>query len=161
MKVVTGTFHDQKKAAKAVEALVDASIPIEDVSVVVRDSSGEHDVPLEEKTRAGKGAVIGGAIGAALGAVGATLVVTGAVAAPGIGLLAAGPVLAIIRGLVAGLALGEPIGLLAGLDFWKERADLHAEDLKNGAALIAVHSDALHEKAKAILERAGADRVTV
>jgi hypothetical protein len=159
-QVVTGTFHDEEKAAQALQALINEGVPLDELSVVVADERGEHDVPIEEKRPVLKSTLAGTALGAALGGVGAVLVATGVLAAPGIGLVAAGPVLAILRGVATGAFFGELVGLHAGLGFWKEEADLHGEDLKKGAALLVVHSDDLHDAARAVFERVGADRIT-
>lgn len=160
MDVVTGTYHDEEKASEAIEELVDVGIPLDQISVIVTDETGdETEVPIMEEPQVMKGAAAGGAIGAALGGLGATLVATGVFAGPGLGVLAAGPVLSIIQGTVGGGAFGYGLGTLTGLGLWKEEADLHEADLENGAALIVVHSDEFREKAREVFQRTGADRI--
>lgn len=80
--------------------------------------------------------------------------------AAGLGLLAAGPVVVALKGIITGAGIGEASGALLGLDFWKDEADLHEEDLQKGAALIAVHSDDLHETARAVFAETAADRIS-
>lgn len=160
MKVVTAAYHDEKSASKAIHELTDAGVPIDEISVVVSGEEGEHEVRLREKSTVVRGALTGGAIGAALGGVGAALAATGVIAGPGILLYGAGPVLATLRGVVAGGGFGYGLGVLESLEFWKDEADLHGEDLEKGAALIAVHSGDLHDTARAVFERTGADRIT-
>ena len=66
MKAVTGIFHDEEQAAKAIEALGAAGVPTDEISVMVMDASGLHEVPVEETSPVLKGALAGGAVGAAL-----------------------------------------------------------------------------------------------
>jgi len=160
MKTVTGSFHDEEFASKAISGLVDAGVPVDEISVVVVDSSGSHPVPIGETTPVVKGAVAGGAIGGVLGGVGAVLAATGVVLGPGAILLASGPVLAAIQGVVGGAGLGYGIGVLASLDLWRNEVDLHAEELEQGAALITVHSDELHDLAREVLRESGATRIS-
>ncbi len=161
MKAVTGIFHDQEHAARAIEALGAAGVPTDEISVMVMDASGLHEVPVEETSPVLKGALAGGAIGAALGGIGAALAVTGVVVGPaGALLLGAGPVVAAIRGVLAGAGLGYGVGVLASLDHWKNEADLHAQDLEKGAALITIHSEELQDVARSILRESGAARIS-
>lgn len=160
MKTVTASFHDEERASRAIEGLVEAGVPVDEISVVLMDASGAHEVPIHETTPVVKGAVAGGAIGGVLGGLGAVLAATGVVMGPGAILLASGPVLAAIQGVVGGAGLGYGIGVLASLDQWKDEADLHAEDLEKGAALITVHSDELHDVAREILRESGAERIS-
>jgi hypothetical protein len=160
MKTVTGSFHDEELAAKAIEGLVEAGVPVDEISVVVMDAGGAHEVPIQETTPVLKGGIAGGALGGVLGGVGAVLAATGVVVGPGAILLASGPVLAAIQGVVGGAGLGYGVGVLASLDYWKDEADLHAEDLEKGAALITVHSDDLHDVAREILRESGATRTS-
>ncbi len=159
-RLVTGTYHDEKKAADAIQELIGEGVPLDELSVVIADAGSQRDVPIVHETAEGRAVVAGTAIGAVVGGVGAVLVTTGVLAAPGIGLLAAGPVLAILRGAIAGAFIGDLIGVHAGLAFWKKEAEIHEGDLRDGAALIAVHSDDLHDAARAVFERTGADRIS-
>lgn len=160
-QIVTAVFHDEAKVANAIHGLVERSVPLDEVSVVVHDRQGEHEVPIHEEMGATRGALRGGTIGAVLGGVGAALSAAGVVvAAPVTGMLAAGPALAILQGLVAGAGIGEAVGALVTLGDWEDEADLHAEDLKRGAALVAVHSDDLHDVARDVFEEAGADAIS-
>lgn len=113
-----------------------------------------------DRPTGGQDAVGGVAIGGLLGALGATLVATGVVVAPGIAVWATGPVVAALKGALAGGAVGLPVGALAGLGFWKDEADIHAEGLKKGGVVVtvpAVHEHA--EDARKIFAEAGADTV--
>ena len=159
--LVTGTYGDAEKAQKTIAALIEADFDVGDISVVVADRQGVHEVPVEHDTGVAEGVVVGGTLGAALGALGATLMATGVLAAPGLPVLAAGPVLAALKGAVAGLGAGGLVGALAGLGFWKDAAELHAEDVREGAVLIGVHAErGRAEAARELFRRAGAERIT-
>jgi hypothetical protein len=159
MDLVTGSFDEATKANRAVTELLGAHFDPKEISVVVADREDGHEVPIEYDTGVAEGAVTGATIGAALAALGTTLVATGVVVAPGASLWAAGPLLAILRGVAAAGVTGA-VGALSGLGFWREEADLHAKDLREGAVLISVHvGTARHDAARQILRRTGATRV--
>jgi hypothetical protein len=159
--LITGTYADAEKATQAIEALLEADFDVDEISVVVADKLGVHEVPVEHDTGVAEGVTMGGALGAALGAIGATLVATGILAAPGLHVLATGPLLAALRGAVAGLGAGGLVGALAGLGFWKDAAHLHAEDVREGAVLIGVHAEGARiENARELFRRTRATRVT-
>jgi hypothetical protein len=158
---VTAIFHDGERAERAVRGLIDRHFDPDEISVVVADARGVHDEAVEHDTGVAEGAVSGAAIGGTLGALGATLVATGIVAGPGVGLLAAGPILAALKGAVAGAAAGLEIGALAGLGFWKDEAHVpHTEALVQGSVVIAVPAAHRHaDQARKLLGEAGADEV--
>jgi hypothetical protein len=159
--LITGTYEKAAEANRAVQALIEAEFDADDISVVIADRVGVHPVEVSHDSGIGGGAKIGAALGAALGAIGATLVATGVLAAPGLGVWATGPVLAALRGAVAGGSVGIALGAAAGLGVWKDSAHLHAEDLKGGSVLIGVHADGARiEKARELLRGCGAVRIT-
>lgn len=158
---VTGIFSEPKSAERAVRDLVDNHFDVDEISIVVADRQGEHEEPVEHDTGVAEGATGGAALGGVLGALGATLVATGIVVVePEISLLAAGPLLAALRGAVAGAAVGLEVGALAGLGFWKDEAHVHAEALKKGGIVVAVPGEHEHaEHARKVFVEAGADEV--
>jgi hypothetical protein len=156
----TGMFKESEAANRAVESLIEADFEAHEISVIVADKAGEHEVPVEHESGIAHGAMIGGALGAALGALGLTLAASGVSAAPGVAVLVSSQLIAAFGGAVAGGGAGGLIGALAGLGFWKEEAKLHAEDIRGGSVLIGVHAEAARaEKAKDILRETGATRV--
>jgi hypothetical protein len=157
---VTGIFSDPAAAERAVRELIESHFSPEEISIVVADSEGSHDEPVEHDTGVAEGAVGGAAIGGILGALGATLVATGVVAAPGLAVFATGPLLAAIKGAVAGAAAGLEMGALAGLGFWKDEAHVHAHALKKGGVVVAVPADHDHaEHARKVFTESEADEI--
>jgi hypothetical protein len=147
---VYGIFRDEEKAAKAVEALVDADFPGDAISALMREGSEVEELPVEKKTRVGRGAVLG----AALGAVG------GALLAPGAGLLAGGPLLVAIKGAIAAGAAGAGLGSFGGLGFWREEIDFVDRSLEAGVIIVGVETNPeRHDSAAEVLRAAGAQDV--
>jgi hypothetical protein len=159
-KIVMGTYHDKEKVTTAVETLLERGVPVDEISVILTDQTGEEvrSIPVKEGTGVVRGATVGGIAGASLGAVGVTLVATGIVLAPGVSLLAAGPVLALLIGGsgLAGAAMGGPLGM----GQWRGLKDVAMEELQRGSAVIAVHSDELAGLARSVLADTGAEAVS-
>lgn len=160
MQAVIGTYHDEERAAAAIEALVQESVPLDEISILVAGDAETHRIPIVERAQVAKGAIRGSVIGALLGAIGGTLAATGVFVGPGMDILASGPVLTLVRAIAGAGGLGYGIGVLSALSFWRDEADLHGEDLATGAALVVVHSDDLHDKAREVFVSTQADRIT-
>lgn len=100
------------------------------------DESRTRHVPVEAPTKselgakAAEGAGIGGTIGGAVGAVLAALATTTAIAIPGVGLMAAGPIAAGLAGAGAGGLAGTIVGALVGAGIPGERARRRDEERK-------------------------------
>jgi len=159
-KILMGTYHDKDKVTRAVESLLDRGVPVDELSVMLTDRTGEEirSIPVEEGTGTTRGATVGGLVGASLGTVGVTLVATGIVLAPGVSLLAAGPVLALLIGGsgLAGAAVGAPLGM----GQWRGLDDVAMEELQRGAAVVAVHSDELAGVARTVFAETEAEAVS-
>jgi hypothetical protein len=155
MKTTAAIYHDEDKLADAVETLLGQSVPVDEISVVIRGRDGEvkREVPVEDETGAKRGAAIGAAVGATLGAVGVTL------ASVGTAMVAAGPLLAAVQGAAAGGVAGIPIGGVLGLGHWGG-VHIGEGELEEGSALVAVHSDDLASLARGVFESTGADHIT-
>lgn len=157
---VTGVFTEPQSAERAVRDLIESHFGPEEISVLVADSEGTHEEEVEHDTGVAEGATAGAALGGILGALGATLVATGVIAAPGLTVFAVGPLLAALRGAVAGVAFGLEAGALAGLGFWKDEAHIHSTALKKGGIIVAVPAEHEHaEHARKVFLEAGADEV--
>ena len=160
MHQVTGIFSDIQAAERAVSELIEEHFAPEEISVVVTDREGTHEEAIEHDTGVAEGAVTGVALGGVLGALGGGLVATGVIAAPGLTDFAIGPLLAALKGAVAGAAAGFEIGALAGLGVWKDEAHIHAEALKKGGIIVAIPAEHEHaEHARKVFQEAGADQV--
>jgi hypothetical protein len=154
MRQVTAICRQGETAKRAVEELVEASFPTDDVSVILLERDRVTPIEVGQKTGVPIGMAAGGALGAALG-------LTAIVAFPG--LLAAGPALALLNGAAATAttaAGGSLIGAYQGLGWWRVDADVPLREIEEGAVLVGIAVPEEREKeAVEALHRAGADRI--
>jgi uncharacterized membrane protein len=154
--LVYAMFDDDKTAAKAVDALVEADFTREHISVLLREPASEaavKELPVDVKSKVGRGVKVG----AALGAIGGALVATGG------GVLAAGPIVALVQGTVGGAAVGILVGFVGGLggmhvEFDKDHGETLDEVLLVGAM---TDSEERVERARRALHAAGATQVRI
>ncbi|MBI3926173.1 MAG: YsnF/AvaK domain-containing protein [Armatimonadetes bacterium] len=148
------SFHDVNNAKRAVGALLDHGISNECITLIARDDLGHKDFSddaedIEGKAKkgittttagdAGAGAMKGGGIGLALGALGALV----SLAIPGFGLVLGGGALATALAAAAGTTVGGAIvGAVHG--FLKDQgvpghiAERYEETVRGGGALLAL-----------------------
>jgi hypothetical protein len=146
-KMMTGIFRDKDNAERAYNSLISRGYKDQDINVMMSDdtrdknyaagSDAEH-TPLGDKTMedAGKGAAIGGTIGATLAAIAA---IGTSVLLPGLGLLIAGPIAAGLVGAGAGGLTGGLIGALVGQGVPKETAEQYESGIKEGGIVLGVN----------------------
>jgi len=159
-KLVTGLFKARSEAERAVEDLISYGFMREDISMLMSDATRGREFRLAEATKAPEGAAAGAALGGAIGAIAAGLVVLGVVALPGIGLVAAGPIVATLAGLGAGAAAGGLTGALVGMGIPEHEAKFYNEEIGRGGILLGVYThDDRAGQARKILEASGAKTV--
>ncbi|HVS63395.1 MAG TPA: hypothetical protein VMT85_07815 [Thermoanaerobaculia bacterium] len=139
-KTITALYNSTEAAAEAVDRLLAEGVGKDDISVLMSESLHGRDIKLEEHTKAPEGATAGAVTGGALGGIAAGLVAVGVIAAPGIGLLAAGPLVAVLAGAGAGGAAGGLTGALIGLGLPEHEAKTVSERLDEDHILVAVHT---------------------
>jgi hypothetical protein len=165
-KTLTRVYDDYASADLTVRELKAAGLGDSHIGLVASNADGWHkpgggDVnPEHDKDRDGKddraegaaagsglGAVAGGAVGVAAG--------LGALAIPGIGpVVAAGWLAALASGAVAGGVAGGIIGALVETGTSKENAELYAEALRRGGAIVTAKvPDDEETKYTAIMDR--------
>ena len=142
--MVTGLFRDRESAERAYGSLSERGYGKDDVNLMMSDetrdkyfSDDDDDSELGTKAweGAGKGAAIGGGVGAtlaAIAAIGTTL------ALPGIGLLIAGPIAAALAGGGAGALTGGLIGALVGHGIPEEHAKHYEQGIREGGIVMGV-----------------------
>ncbi|HUQ89814.1 MAG TPA: CsbD family protein [Vicinamibacterales bacterium] len=144
-RYVTGLYNSPESASRAYEGLTSKhGYKADDISVMMSDETRTRhfgDVKpgteLSGGTKAaeglGKGAAIGGGVGAALAAlfaIGTSIVI------PGLGLVVAGPIAAALAGAGAGGATGGIIGALIGAGIPEDRAKEYERGINEGGILI-------------------------
>ncbi|MBV9551956.1 MAG: hypothetical protein JO032_04085 [Alphaproteobacteria bacterium] len=137
---VTALFESYAAAKPAVDALEEAGISSSDISVIANNADGQY--VDKNRTNAGPDAGAGAGIGAVVGGAGGLLTGLGLMAIPGVGpVVAAGWLVAAAAGAVGGAAVGAAAGGIigsltdAGVD--EDKANLYAEGVRRGGALVA------------------------
>lgn len=128
---IYGVFEEEEAASDAVQRLVDADFPSEDIRAIMQQGDQVEELSVEGKTSTGRGLVIGGILGVLVGALAAVIADLGA----------AEPWIDAIKGAVVGGAIGIALGALSGLAFWREEVDFLHRRLKQGAVLIGVETN--------------------
>lgn len=160
MTKVSGVFHDRKRVTRAVERLMEKSVPTDGITVTLMDAEGEpkRDIQVEDEPGVLHGALIGAGAGAGLGLV-------AAIAAIGfyIGWSELWSVVGlswVMRGALVGMVGGVPLGAVIWMGRWRKKEELGDRDLDGGSVVIEVRSDELADLVRRVLEDAGAHRVT-
>lgn len=161
---VFGLVKHRGDAETAVERLKAAGFSSHDISVLFPDETHSREFSEKEATKAPEGATTGGTTGFVVGGVLGWLAGIGSLAIPGLGpFIAAGPILASLSGAAVGAAVGGITGALIGMGIPEHEAKRYEERLKEGNALLSVHTDNedLAERARLILEGVQAEDVAV
>jgi hypothetical protein len=142
-RMMTGLFKDRESAEGAYRSLTSRGYGKDDVNLLMSDDTRKKyftgdDTELGTKAweGAGKGAAIGGGVGAtlaAIAAIGTTL------ALPGLGLLIAGPIAAALAGAGTGALTGGLIGALVGHGIPEETAKHYEQGIKDGGIVMGVN----------------------
>jgi uncharacterized membrane protein len=151
------------QAEQIVERLQASGFPSSEISVLLPDTEGKHDIGHVKATKAPEGATTGAATGGLTGGVIGLLAGIGALAIPGLGpFIAAGPIMAALSGAAVGATTGGVVGGLIGLGIPEIEAKRYEGKLRSGNYLIAVHAhDSKQEdRAKEIFKNAGAEDIS-
>jgi hypothetical protein len=142
-RMMTGLFRDRESAEGAYRSLNSRGYGKDDVNLLMSEDTrkkyfADSDTELGTKAweDAGKGAAIGGGVGAtlaAIAAIGTTL------ALPGLGLLIAGPIAAALAGGGAGALTGGLIGALVGHGIPEDRAKEYDKGIRDGGIVMGVN----------------------
>lgn len=142
-RMMTGLFRDRESAEGAYRSLTNRGYGKDDVNLLMSDDTrkkhfteGDSELGTKAWEDAGKGAAIGGGVGAtlaAIAAIGTTL------ALPGLGLLIAGPIAALLAGGGAGALTGGLIGALVGHGIPEEHAKLYDKGIRDGGIVMGVN----------------------
>jgi len=147
-KTVTRIYSDYASADLAIKELKAAGLSDGDISILASNAEGWHKPkgnninPQHDKERDGQddraeGATTGGGLGAIAGGAVGVATGLGLLAIPGVGpVVAAGWLAAMAAGAVAGGAAGGIIGALVESGTSKENAEIYAESLRRGGAIV-------------------------
>ena len=158
-----GIVKTHAQAEQIVQNLQDDGFSSSEISILLPDNEGKHDIGHVKATKAPEGATTGAATGGVTGGVLGLLAGIGALAIPGVGpFIAAGPIMAALSGAAVGATTGGIVGGLIGLGIPEIEAKRYENKLKSGNYLLAVHYHDGDEKdrAKEIFETAGAEDIS-
>ena len=155
---VTAIFATRRDADRAADLLVRAGFSRSNISLLLAESARGQHFKVVEGDRGAEGALGGSFVGGTLGGIAAGLVAIGIIAAPGLGLVAAGPLLAAFAGVGAGGAAGGLVGGLVGLGIPEHHAKVMDTKVTRGGILVAVATADTREQhaAEGALSHAGA-----
>src|ERR1700682_4404728 len=160
---VFGIVKSRSQAEQIVEHLQRAGFPSSEISILLPDNQGKHDIGHVKATKAPEGATTGAATGGVTGGVLGLLAGIGALAIPGVGpFIAAGPIMAALSGAAIGATTGGVVGALIGMGIPEIEAKRYEEKLKKGNYLIAVHTNKSEDvdRAKEIFKNAAAEDIS-
>ena len=121
----------QGQAEKIVRDLQSHGFSDSEISVLLPDTAGTHDMGHVKATKAPEGTATGATTGGVAGGVLGLLAGIGALAIPGVGpFIAAGPIMAALSGAALGATAGGVVGGLIGLGIPEIEAKRYEEKLK-------------------------------
>ncbi len=153
----------QGQAERIVTGLQGIGFADSELSVLMPDTSGTHDIGHIVATKAPEGTATGAAAGGLTGGVLGLLAGIGALAIPGLGpFIAAGPIMAALSGAAIGATTGGVVGGLIGLGIPEVEAKRYEEKLQKGNYLISAHydTDKQYKSAKHVFESNEAEDIT-
>jgi hypothetical protein len=161
---ITRLFDDYETASRAVRDLESAGLNSSDISIVANNSTGWYTGKKPRVTRkthdgTAEGAEVGAGIGAVAGGAAGLLAGLGMLAIPGIGpVVAAGWLASTAAGAAAVGLAGGIIGALTDSGVSEEEAEVYAEGVKRGGAIVTARvADSEMSRYEAILDRASVD----
>jgi hypothetical protein len=162
---ISRLYNSYPEAREAVLNLEAAGVKHGDISVIASNADNWYsadrkagtfpDRDLDRKDDRAEAAGAGAGVGAAVGGAAGLLAGLGLMAIPGVGpVVAAGWLAATLTGAVAGSATGGIIGALTQAGVGKEEADLYAEGLRRGGAVVSARvADADAPRLQAVMDR--------
>jgi len=140
--LITGLFDSETTAESAVSQLKNMGYGQNEITIIMKDRGAADNFAHDTGSRTMEGVGTGAAIGGTIGAVLAGLLAVGTVTIPGVGLIAAGSLAALLAGAGAGGVTGGLIGWLASAGIPHDVAPYYERGLQNGGVVVAV---AAHE----------------
>lgn len=153
MQTVSRVYDTYSQAQNAVTAIEAAGVPAAEVSLVANKYVSEQYADVDDVSKAGAGAGIGGVLGGGAG----LLAGLGLLAIPGLGpVVAAGWLASLAVGAAAGAAAGGLVGALVSAGTSDDDAHVYSESVRRGGTLVSARvADSEASRVQAILDRYG------
>ena len=160
--VIVGLFKDHDAAAGAIHTLEFEGVRADQISLVAGDGFEKETFAVRTHTKMPEGVAVGATTGAAAGAIVAGLTAVGVIATGGLGLIAAGPIVAALAGAGAGAAGGSILGGLVGLAIPEHEIKHYEDAVEKGAVLVGVDCKDKDQRdaVKEIFERFDAEKIS-
>ena len=163
---ISRLYNSYPDAQAAIKRLQAAGVNHRDISVLASNAEGWYeddqsakpntfpDRDLDGKDDRAEAAGTGAGVGAALGGTAGVLTGLGLMAIPGAGpIVAAGWLVSTLAGAAAGSAAGGVLGALTQAGVGKDEADIYAESLRRGGAVVSSRvPDADASRLQAVLD---------
>jgi len=172
---ISRLYNSHAEARDAVRALEGAGVSHNDISIIASNADNWYDKDgkvdtypdrdLDGRDDRAEAAGAGAGIGATVGGAAGLLAGLGLMAIPGVGpVVAAGWLVSTLAGAVAGGATGSVIGALTQAGVSNDDAEVYAEGLRRGGAVVSARvADADAPRLQALMDRSSvriADRAT-
>jgi hypothetical protein len=166
---ISRLYNNHEDARAAVRALEDAGVAQGDISILASNADNWYspdreidtypDRDLDGRDDRAEAAGAGAGVGATVGGTAGLLAGLGLSAIPGVGpVVAAGWLVATLAGAAAGGATGSIIGALTQAGVGKEEADVYAEGLRRGGAVVSARvPDSDGPRLQALMDRTAVD----
>jgi hypothetical protein len=165
---ITRLYNSHAEARAVVDALRAANVAERNISVLASNADEWHhdttpatypDKDLDGRDDRAEAAGAGAGVGAAVGGTIGALTGLGIMAIPGVGpIVAAGWLVAALTGAAAGGATGGIIGALTQAGVSPDDAEVYAESLRRGGAVVSVQvEDSERARVNAIMDRSSID----
>lgn len=140
--LITGLFDSEAAAETAVAQLKQIGYGQNEITIVMKDRAAAEGFAHDTGSRTMEGVGAGAAIGGTIGAVLAGLLAVGSVTIPGVGLIAAGPLAAMLAGAGAGGIAGSLVGWLTSMGIPDDVAPYYEHGINTGGVVVAVAAHA-------------------
>jgi hypothetical protein len=153
MQTVSRVYDNYAQAHAAVNDIEAAGVPASEVSLVANKYVSEKYADVDDVSKAGAGAGIGGVVGGGAG----LLAGLGLLAIPGLGpVVAAGWLASLAVGAAAGAAAGGLVGALVSAGTSDDDAHVYSESVRRGGTLVSARvQEEQADTIQAILDRHG------
>lgn len=135
-KIIAASYVNRNQADTAIHRLMSDGFDRSSIGLAL--SQATRDVQFGQRDLALEGAALGAGTGGVLGALVAGLTVTASLSVPGVGFLAAGPLVAALAGATTGVASGGALGALAGSGMSEKELHGLLGDIESGRLVVSV-----------------------
>lgn len=160
-KTISGLFDSPYSIQELLTRLDAHGVTRDHINMLMSDHTKKSFVQLQENNKLPEGATTGAVTGGVLGAIIGGLTLLGSLSVPGLGLLAAGPIVGALTGGAIGTAAGGVLGSLVGMGIPEHEAKVYADELQreNQVLVFAQVPDNQADDVRKLFEQFGGRQV--